>query len=187
MTTDQFRVKDITDDALQKLVEAVLFMAKKPLSVQVIKRDYLVEYQVSNMRIRDTIVALQAFYQGRGIELVKVASGYRFQTAAVLSQDLAYMVKEKAPKYSRAILETLALIAYKQPITRSEIEDIRGVAVSSQIIRTLTEREWIKTVGHKEVPGRPVLYASTQAFLDYFSLASLEQLPELMPLTALTE
>ena len=93
------------------------------------------------------------------------------------------MYQEKAPKYSRAILETLALIAYKQPITRGEIEDIRGVAVSSQIIKTLTERNWIKTVGQKEVPGRPVLYASTQEFLDYFSLTSLDQLPALMPMT----
>ncbi len=112
-----------------------------------------------------------------------MASGYRFQTPSDLSEDLAHLYQEKAPKYSRAILETLALIAYKQPITRGEIEDIRGVAVSSQIIKTLTDRHWIKTVGHKEVPGRPVLYASTQEFLDYFSLTSLDQLPTLMPIT----
>ena len=110
----------------------------------------------------------------------------RLLTPTELSEDLAHLYKEKAPKYSRAILETLALIAYKQPITRSEIEDIRGVAVSSHIIKTLTERAWIKTVGHKEVPGRPVLYASTQEFLDYFSLTSLEQLPELVPMAELT-
>lgn len=187
MITDQIRSKDISDEALQRLIEAVLFVSQKALSVQAIKRDYLIEYRVSNLRIRDTIISLQAFYKGRGVELTKVASGYRFQTPAALSEDLAHLYKEKAPKYSRAVLETLALIAYKQPITRSEIEDIRGVAVSSNIIKTLTEREWIKTVGHKEVPGRPVLYASTPAFLDYFSLTSLEQLPELMPIKALTD
>jgi len=179
--SDRIRFKDIDDDKLQRLIEAALFVADKPLSVQLLKRDFLIEYRVSNIRIRDTIIAIQAHYKGRGVELNKVASGYRFQTPAELSEDLAHLYKEKAPKYSRAILETLALIAYKQPITRGEIEDIRGVAVSSHIIKTLTERNWIKTVGHKEVPGRPVLYASTQEFLDYFSLTSLDQLPELMP------
>jgi segregation and condensation protein B len=180
--SDNIRHKDIDDIKLKRLVEAALFIADKPLSVQLLKRDFLIEYRVSNLRIRDIILAIQADYKGRGVELNKVASGYRFQTPAELSEDLAHLYQEKAPKYSRAILETLALIAYKQPITRGEIEDIRGVAVSSQIIKTLTERNWIKTVGHKEVPGRPVLYASTQAFLDYFSLTSLDQLPALMPM-----
>lgn len=182
MITDKIRHKDIDDDKLQRLIEAALFIADKPLSVQTLKRDFLIEYRVSNLRIRDIIFNIQAHYKGRGVELNKVASGYRFQTPESLSDDLAHLYKEKAPKYSRAILETLALIAYKQPITRGEIEDIRGVAVSSQIIKTLTERHWIKTVGHKEVPGRPVLYASTQEFLDYFSLTSLDQLPALMPI-----
>jgi segregation and condensation protein B len=182
---DRIRFKDIDDDKLQRLVEAALFVADKPLSVQSLKRDFLIEYRISNLKIRDIILAIQAHYKGRGVELNKVATGYRFQTPTELSVDLAHLYKEKAPKYSRALLETLALIAYKQPITRSEIEDIRGVAVSSHIIKTLTERAWIKTVGHKEVPGRPVLYASTQEFLDYFSLTSLDQLPELMPMTEL--
>jgi segregation and condensation protein B len=183
----KIRYKDIDDDKLQRLVEAALFIADKPLSVQLLKRDFLIEYRVSNLRIRDIIIAIQTHYKGRGVELNKVASGYRFQTPADLSEDLAHLYKEKAPKYSRAILETLALIAYKQPITRGEIEDIRGVAVSSNIIKTLTERNWIKTVGHKEVPGRPVLYASTQEFLDYFSLTSLDQLPALMPVAELID
>ena len=182
LNPEKIRHKDIDDAKLQRLVEAALFIADKPLSVQLLKRDFLIEYRVSNLRIRDIINAIQADYKGRGVELNKVASGYRFQTPADLSEDLAHLYQEKAPKYSRAILETLALIAYKQPITRGEIEDIRGVAVSSQIIKTLTERNWIKTVGHKEVPGRPVLYASTQEFLDYFSLTSLDQLPALMPM-----
>ncbi|MGB2741370.1 MAG: SMC-Scp complex subunit ScpB [Cognaticolwellia sp.] len=183
---DKIRHKDIDDDKLQRLVEAALFIADKPLSVQLLKRDFLIEYRVSNLRIRDIIIAIQAQYKGRGVELNKVASGYRFQTPADLSEDLAHLYQEKAPKYSRAILETLALIAYKQPITRGEIEDIRGVAVSSNIIKTLTERNWIKTVGQKEVPGRPVLYASTQEFLDYFLLTSLDQLPALMPMEDFT-
>ena len=182
MNPDKIRHKDIDDAKLKRLVEAALFIAEKPLSEQLLKRDFLIEYRVSNLRIRDIIIAIQADYKGRGVELNKVASGYRFQTPAELSEDLAHLYKEKAPKYSRAILETLALIAYKQPITRGEIEDIRGVAVSSNIIKTLSDRNWIKTVGQKEVPGRPVLYASTQEFLDYFSLTSLDQLPALMPM-----
>ncbi|MFT5635663.1 MAG: segregation and condensation protein B [Cognaticolwellia sp.] len=186
MITDKIRHKDIDDAKLQRLVEAALFIADKPLSVQLLKRDFLIEYRVSNLRIRDIIIAIQAQYKGRGVELNKVASGYRFQTPTELSDDLAHLYKEKASKYSRAILETLALIAYKQPITRGEIEDIRGVAVSSQIIKTLTDRSWIKTVGHKEVPGRPVLYASTPEFLDYFSLTTLDQLPALMPMEDFT-
>ena len=187
MIAEKIRHKDIDDEKLLRLVEAALFIADKPLSVQLLKRDFLIEYRVSNLRIRDIIIAIQAHYKGRGVELNKVATGYRFQTPTELSDDLAHLYQEKAPKYSRAILETLALIAYKQPITRGEIEDIRGVAVSSQIIKTLTERNWIKTVGHKEVPGRPVLYASTQEFLDYFSLTSLDQLPALMPMAELTD
>ncbi|MFT5812507.1 MAG: segregation and condensation protein B [Psychroserpens sp.] len=186
MITDKIRHKDIDDTKLHRLVEAALFIADKPLSVQLLKRDFLIEYRVSNLRIRDIIIAIQAQYKGRGVELNKVASGYRFQTPAELSDDLAHLYKEKTPKYSRAILETLALIAYKQPITRGEIEDIRGVAVSSQIIKTLTDRSWIITVGHKEVPGRPVLYASTPEFLDYFSLTTLDQLPALMPMEDFT-
>ncbi|WDE09903.1 SMC-Scp complex subunit ScpB [Thalassomonas haliotis] len=180
------RVKSITDEKLLSLVEAALFIADKPLTLQSLKQDLLVAYQVSNKRIKQVLEQLTQDYQHRGIALVKVASGYRFQAIAELSEDLSALFKEKSPRYSRALLETLALIAYKQPITRGEIEEIRGVAVSSHIIKTLTERNWIKAVGHKEVPGRPALYATTNAFLDYFSLTSLAQLPELMPISALS-
>jgi segregation and condensation protein B len=114
------------------------------------------------------------------VNLVKLASGYRFQAAANLGQWLTNLLYEKPAKYSRALLETLAIIAYKQPITRGEIENVRGVSVSSNIVRTLVERNWIKVVGHKEVPGRPSLYGTTNEFLDYFSLTSLSQLPELI-------
>ena len=179
-------MKLIPDEKLLSLVEAALFVADKPMTLQSLKQDLLGDYQVNNKRIKQVLEQLTSDYLHRGIELVKVASGYRFQAVASLSHDLAALYKEKSPRYSRALLETLALIAYKQPITRGEIEEIRGVAVSSHIIKTLQERNWIKVVGHKEVPGRPALYATTNEFLDYFSLTSLAQLPELMPISDLS-
>jgi len=178
-------MQDITDDDLKSLVEAAIFAANKPLSLSRIKQGLLVNYNVKRRRLTAIIAMLQDDYKDRGIELVEVASGFRFQTVEKYNENLSIYHQEKAPKFSRAMLETLALIAYKQPITRGEIEDIRGVAVSSHITKTLLEREWIKTVGQKEVPGRPVLYATTVEFLDYFSLSSLAQLPELMPITEL--
>jgi segregation and condensation protein B len=172
-----------------KLIEAAFFVSDGPLSVKQIKVELLVNYQVTHQQIRDVINQLVIKYKHSGINLVQVASGYRFETINELNEDLALFVaklsKEKAPKYSRALLETLALIAYKQPITRGEIEDIRGVAVSSYIMKTLLERNWVKVVGNKEVPGRPSLYATTKVFLDYFSLTSLSQLPELLPMADL--
>jgi len=168
----------LNDEALKNLIEAAIFVSEKPMSVQLLKKTVLEQYNISNKRIITQINELRAHYQNRGIELVKVSSGYRFQAIAKFSHELANLFKERAPRYSRALLETLSLIAYKQPITRGAIEDIRGVAVSSAIIKTLLEREWIDTVGHKEVPGRPVLYATTAKFLDYFSLETLSDLPE---------
>ncbi|MBA6234214.1 MULTISPECIES: SMC-Scp complex subunit ScpB [unclassified Colwellia] len=174
---------------LSKLIEAAFFVSDGPLSVKQIKVELLVNYQVTHQQIRDVINQLVIKYKHSGINLVQVASGYRFETINELNEDLALFVakltKEKAPKYSRALLETLALIAYKQPITRGEIEDIRGVAVSSYIMKTLLERNWVKVVGNKEVPGRPSLYATTKVFLDYFSLTSLSQLPDLLPMADL--
>jgi segregation and condensation protein B len=168
----------LEDEQLKCLIEAAFFVSEKPLSVQLIKKTVLADYNVSNKRILAQVNLLRSHYQNRGVELVKVASGYRFQAIAKFSNELANLFKERAPRYSRALLETLSLIAYKQPITRGAIEDIRGVAVSSVIMKTLLERNWIDVVGHKEVPGRPALYATTQDFLDYFSLASLSELPE---------
>jgi len=174
---------------LMQLLEAAFFVSETPLSVKQLKTELLVNYKVSHQQIRDVINELVIKYKDAGVNLVQVASGYRFETINALSDDLAIFIaklnKEKAPKYSRALLETLALIAYKQPITRGEIEDIRGVAVSSYIMKTLLERNWVKIVGNKEVPGRPSLYATTKAFLDYFSLTSLTQLPELLPMADL--
>jgi len=178
-------MQDITDDNLKGVIEAAIFAANKPLSLSQIKQGLLANYNVKRRRLTAIIAELKADYKNRGVELIEVASGFRFQVVEKYSDDLSIYHQEKAPKFSRAMLETLALIAYKQPITRGEIEDIRGVAVSSHITKTLLEREWIKTVGQKEVPGRPVLYATTKEFLDYFSLKSLAQLPELMPIADL--
>ncbi len=118
-------------------------------------------------------------YQNRGVVLVEVSSGFRFQVAQSAAPWVARLWEEKPQKYSRALLETLALVAYRQPITRGEIEDIRGVSVSSQIIRTLVEREWIRVIGHRDVPGKPAMYATTRQFLDYFGLKKLDELPSL--------
>ena len=178
-------MQTITDDSLKSLVEAAIFAANKPLTLSKLKQGLLANYNVKHQRLAVIIAELKDDYKNRGIELVEVASGFRFQVVDKYNDDLSIYHQEKAPKFSRAMLETLALIAYKQPITRGEIEEIRGVAVSSHITKTLLEREWIKTVGQKEVPGRPVLYATTKEFLDYFSLKSLAQLPELMPIADL--
>jgi segregation and condensation protein B len=162
---------------LKQLVEAAIFVADQPLSQEQIQLTVLDGLTVSKTMLKDTLLELKLEYQARGIQLVEVASGYRFQSMDSLSPWLSKLWQEKAPRYSRAMLETLSLIAYRQPITRGEIEAVRGVSVSSQIIKTLSERGWVKVIGHKEVPGRPSLYATTKIFLDYFSLKSLSDLP----------
>ncbi|NQY62578.1 MAG: SMC-Scp complex subunit ScpB [Alteromonadaceae bacterium] len=176
----------LTDAELKSLLEAAIFVAEKPLSIARMKEILLADYRLSTKRLSAILNQLKEDYNDRGIELVEVASGYRFQAQAVHNEQLIPLFKEKAPRFSRALLETLSLIAYKQPITRGEIEEIRGVAVSSYIIKTLQERGWVKVIGHKEVPGRPSLYGTNKEFLDYFSLTSLSQLPELMVVTELT-
>lgn len=170
-------MKKINKAQLKQLVEAAIFVADKPIGRQQLKDTVLSEFAIADRTLSAVINELKLDYQPRGIQLVEVASGYRFQSLDALSPWLSRMWQESAPRYSRAMLETLALIAYRQPITRGEIEQVRGVAVSSNIIKTLSERDWIKVVGHKEVAGRPALYATTRAFLDYFSLSSLEALP----------
>lgn len=167
----------ISDAQLKQLVEAAIFVADSALSKEHLQNTVLSGLDVSNKRLDKILTELELDYRPRGIQLVEVASGFRFQSMDSLSPWLSKMWHEHVPRYSRAMLETLSLIAYRQPITRGEIEDVRGVSVSSHIIKTLTEREWIKVVGHKEVPGRPALYATTKAFLDYFSLKSLSELP----------
>ncbi|QPG04704.1 SMC-Scp complex subunit ScpB [Salinimonas marina] len=170
-------MKKINAAQLKQLIEASIFVADRPVTPKKLKETVLSEFDVSATQLSETLKALELDYAPRGIQLVKVASGYRFQSLDSLAPWLQSLWPENAPRYSRALLETLALIAYRQPITRGEIEQIRGVAVSSNIIKTLTEREWVTIVGHKEVAGRPALYATTSAFLDYFSLTSLSQLP----------
>ncbi|QDE31703.1 MULTISPECIES: SMC-Scp complex subunit ScpB [Shewanella] len=178
-------MKPINPIQLKQLIEASLFVLGKPLSVKVIKETVLAEFSVSRSRIQETLDELQLDYQDRGVQLVKIASGYRFQTQEILSPFLQPLWQDKAPKYSRATLETLAVIAYRQPVTRGDIENIRGVAISSNIIKSLVDRNWIKAVGHKEVPGRPSLYATTSAFLDYFNLSKLADLPALTDASSL--
>ncbi|SFD25581.1 SMC-Scp complex subunit ScpB [Pseudoalteromonas denitrificans] len=171
--------KQISDEKLVEIIEAAIFVAGKPLSRMILKETVLDEFNVSLKRIKQCLEIIEAHYSTRGIQLVEVGSGYRFQASKNLSPWLSKLFQDKTPKYSRALLETLSLIAYRQPITRGEIEQVRGVAVSSHIIKSLLERHWIKAVGHKEVPGRPALYATTKDFLDYFSLAGLDSLPPL--------
>lgn len=167
----------INQQQLKQLIEAAIFVADEPMSKERILQSVLSEFSISTKQFNSVISELQSDYAARGIQLHELASGYCFRSNDALSPWLSRIWQETAPRFSRAMLETLALIAYRQPITRGEIEDVRGVAVSSNIVRTLTERNWVKVVGHKEVPGRPALYATTSAFLDYFGLSSLSQLP----------
>ncbi len=165
---------------LQAVLEAILLAAAKPLTEEQLLNVFEEEERPSLVVLREALQALQNACEARGIELKEVASGYRFQIKQKWAPWVSKLWDEKPQKYSRALLETLALIAYRQPVTRGEIEDIRGVAVSTSIFKTLLEdREWIRMVGHKEVPGRPALFATTKAFLDYFGLKSLEALPSL--------
>jgi segregation and condensation protein B len=174
----------INDSQLAQLLEATLFASERPLTADELTATVLSDFAISNKRLQAVIKQLMLDYQGRGIELVATASGYRFQTKSEWSEYLARLWPERSPRYSRAVLETLALIAYRQPITRGEIEAVRGVTVSSQIMRTLLDRGWVKVVGHKEVPGRPGLYATTKEFLDYFGLTDLASLPALTEFSA---
>jgi segregation and condensation protein B len=170
-------MQKINESQLKQLIEAGIFVADKPLSIDVMRATFLSDFSVSAAQIKKVLAELELDYAPRGIHLVKVASGYRFQSDDALGVLLSKLWQENAPKYSRAMMETLALIAYRQPITRGEIEEIRGVSVSSHIVKSLTERNWVNVIGHKEVPGRPSLLATTKTFLDYFSLSTLAELP----------
>ncbi len=166
-------------DKFKKIIEAMLFASDKPLGIDQLHA--LLEHDLAITRplIRQIIGEIMSEYADRGIQLVEHGGAYRFQTKADFSEWVQRLWEEKPQKYSRALLETLALIAYRQPITRGDIEDIRGVAVSSTIMKTLQERNWVRVVGHREVPGRPAIYATTRQFLAYFNLKSLEDLPTL--------
>ena len=166
-------------DKLKNILEAILMSAEKPLSVDKLLAFFEPSDLVNRNDLKASLHTIQAETESHGYELIETASGFRYQTRDEYKQWVTQHWDEKPAKYSRALLETLALIVYRQPITRAEIEDIRGVAVSSHIIKTLQEREWIRIVGHKEVPGRPSLLGTTRQFLDYFNLKSLDQMPSL--------
>lgn len=180
-------MKEETIQRIQAIVEAALLAAGKPLSLEQLRELFDEEGRPARQVMEHVMVQLEAACEGRGFELKKVASGYRLQVREEYAPWVSRLFEEKPQRYSRALLETLALIAYRQPITRGEIEDIRGVTVSSNIVRTLLEREWVRVVGHRDVPGRPAMYATTRQFLDYFNLTSLDQLPPLADIRDLEE
>lgn len=166
----------------EQIIEAALFSAEEPLPAEKLAQLFDEQHRPSLGEIRGWISSLQHFYQDRGVELVEVASGYRFQAKTNTAEFLKRLWDKKQSRYSRVFMETLALIAYRQPITRGEIEEVRGVSVNPQIIKTLLERNWIKIAGYRDVPGKPALLATTREFLDYFNLQSLKELPPLSEL-----
>ena len=166
-------------DNLSLIIEALLFSSSRPLNEKEILSAFDLRSPPTSKEIKEALKSIEEKYSENSIELVKVASGYRLRIRQEYSPWVAKLWEAKPQKYSRALLETLALIAYKQPITRGEIEEVRGVSVSSQIIRTLLDRSWIKVVGHRDVPGRPALFSTTKDFLDDLNLSKLSDLPEL--------
>lgn len=169
-------------ETLKKVVDAILLSAEAPLSLNKLLDYFDPEEAVSRNDIKQALEQLREDTQERGFELTEVASGFRYQTREAYKYWVSKHWQERPPRYSRAFLETLALIVYRQPITRAEIEEVRGVAVSSNIIKALLEREWVRVVGHKELPGRPAMLGTTRQFLDYFNLKSLDQMPPLAEL-----
>ena len=171
---------------LKQIIEGAILAAEAPLSIDQLMLLFE-DNKPERVDVRDVLQEIEQDCEGRGFELKQVASGYRFQVRSSYGEWVSRLWKEKPPRYSRALLETLALIAYKQPITRGDVEEIRGVAVSTNIIRTLLEREWVRIVGHRDVPGHPALYATTKSFLDYFNLQNLDELPSLSEIKDLTQ
>lgn len=176
----KMRAMNVSDPKeLAPLLEAILLAAGKPLTLERLAELFDDYERPEPKQLRDGLAVLAGSCKKRGFELKEVASGYRLQVKERYSTWVGRLWDERPPRYSRALLETLALIAYRQPITRGEIEEVRGVAVNSQIVKTLLEREWIRVVGYRDVPGRPAMFATTRAFLDYFNLKSLDELPTL--------
>ncbi|MDD5214848.1 MAG: SMC-Scp complex subunit ScpB [Methylococcales bacterium] len=176
-------------NSIKSILESLIFASSQPLTEKQLQQLFPDDMQPEIAQIKQALLELSADYENHAIELKQVASGYRFQIRADYAPWLVKLLAEKPAKYSRALLETLAIIAYRQPVTRGDIEDIRGVSVSSSIMQTLIEREWIRIIGQKEVAGRPSLYATTPQFLDYFNLQTLSDLPALqtIPELELTE
>ena len=171
---------------LKQIIEGAIFAAERPLTVEQLVQIFEGDIP-ERSEIRAALKELAQDCEARGFELKQVASGYRFQVKSEYGEWISRLWKEKPPRYTRALLETLALVAYKQPITRGDIEEIRGVAVSTNIMRTLLEREWVRVVGHRDVPGHPALYATTKSFLDYFNLRNLDELPALADIKDLAQ
>jgi segregation and condensation protein B len=167
---------------LKNIVEAALLAAGRPMSLDELLDLFTDAERPVRTEVREAVESLRADYAERGIELTEVASGFRIQIKQALSPWVSRLWEERPARYSRALLETLALIAYRQPITRGEIEEVRGVTVSTHIMKTLQDRNWIRMVGHRDVPGHPAMFATTREFLDYFSLRSLDELPTLAAL-----
>jgi segregation and condensation protein B len=173
--------------SLKNIVETALLTAGRPLSIDQLCNLFDKEMQPSRDQVRSVLEELATDWESRAIELKEIHSGYRLQVRQELASWISRLWEERPSRYSRAFLETLALIAYRQPITRAEVEEIRGVSVSSSIMKTLQEREWVKVLGHREIPGRPALYGTTRKFLDQFNLKSLNELPPLAEIKALGE
>jgi segregation and condensation protein B len=168
---------------IKHFIEAALLAAGRPLNIDQLKGLFDGRMAPQKAEIRKAIASLNDEYEHRGILVSEVASGFRMQLKSSMANRLQKLWEERPPRYSRALFETLALIAYRQPITRGEIEEVRGVAVSSNIVRQLLERDWIRVVGHRDVPGRPAMFGTTKTFLDYFSLRKLDDLPPLADLS----
>jgi segregation and condensation protein B len=166
---------------VKRIIEAVLLCAPQPMPVAELRRLFADDVEVGADTVRTLLDELRADWQGRGVELVPLASGWRFQSTSDIARFVERLQPERTPRYSRAVLETLAIIAYRQPVTRGDIEEIRGVSVSAQIVKTLEDRGWIEVIGHKDVVGRPALFATTRRFLDDLSLRTLQELPALDP------
>lgn len=174
----------MSEVTLKQIIEGLLMAAGRPLCVEALYKIICQDQESLELNeLNEVINELVTDYHNHGIELKEVASGWRFQVRSDLGKWINRLYEERPPKYSRALLETLALIAYRQPVTRAEIESVRGVTVSSAIMKTLIEHEWVRIIGHKEVPGRPAIFATTQKFLDYFNLKALDELPPLIEFT----
>ena len=177
----------MSDAYLKNVVEAALLAAARPVPVSELLQIFDEQARPTAKEMRAILESLAADYEGRGVAIRETANGFRFQVRSEFAQEVSRLWPDRPRKYSRALLETLALIAYRQPITRAEIENVRGVAVNPEIVKTLMERNWVRVVGHRDVPGHPELLGTTTEFLDYFSLKSIEDLPPLAELKSLTD
>ena len=177
----------MSETYIKNVIEAALLAAARPVPVSELSQIFDEHSRPTPKQLRAALAELEKDYEGRGVVIRETANGFRFQVRTEFAQEVSRLWPDRPKKYTRALLETLALIAYRQPITRAEIENVRGVGVNPEIVKTLMERNWVRVVGHREVPGRPELLGTTDEFLDYFSLKSIEDLPPLAELKSLTD